>query len=207
MKHINKYIDEKIIDEGLLSWLKAFIKKTKSNQDKLVVNGKVTMLDMDEENVKIQKEPAKLYDLIKDKNTLSIWDNNKTGFPATSAIAKNPKKYCIDLGETVSDPYVYTFYYQGDNTYHAGVMIYDNAVSYINDYVHIISIETNLVVDNPSDVERFMLNGFKEMITKKKKNVLGFTAKADVHPKMKGILNNLRFVQSEDNDEIYKYDL
>jgi len=205
MRHINEYIDYKVLNEGLLSWLKAFIKKLKGNQTKLIVdNGRVNMLDMDVKKLKYQKEPAKFRDLAKDKDTLEVWSNNKIGFPESFKIAKNINKYCVDLGEVKSDPYVYTFYYQSEATYYAGVLIYDNNVQYIENYLHIISIETNLVVDNPSEVQEAIFNEFKNIMNTKKMSIEGFTAKDDVHPKMKGIITKLGFKPSDDNPEIYK---
>ena len=206
MQHIAEYIDDKIINEGLLSWLRAFIKKLKVNQVKLIDKNKVNMLNMDVKKLKFQKEPVKLSDLARDKETLDIWANNKIGFPESNMIARNIPKYCPDQGETESDPYVYTFYYRGESTYYAAVIIYDNAVSYIDNYKHIISIETNLVVDNPSEVQVAVFDSFKKIMNKREQNLAGFTAKL-IHPKMKGILTNLRFVKSEDNEEIYKIEL
>lgn len=203
MKHIGEYIDDKVINESLLSWLKAFIKKLKSNQTKLINNNKVNMLDMDVDKLIMQKEPARFNDLIKDRDTLEIWQNAKIGFPESSIIAKNINKYCKDLGEVKSDPYVYTFYYKSESIYYAGVLIYEPNIQYIENYVHIISIETNLVVDNPTEVQEAIFNQFKNIMLKEKMSCEGFTAKI-THNKMKGILEKLRFKKSEDNEELYK---
>lgn len=208
MKHINVYIDnkieDKVLNEGLIQWLKAFIKKITNNQKKLIDrNGKVKMLDMDTNKLVYEKEPVQLSELLKDKNALDMWNNNKIGYPESFKIIKNIKKYTQDLGDIKSDPYIYTFYYKGENTYSAGVIIYEKNIQYIENYKHIISIESNLIVDNPSEVQEAIFNQFKTLIEEKFPSNIGFTAKL-THNKMKGIITKLGFKVSEDNNEIYK---
>ena len=218
MNHIDRYIENKILDskedfslnEGLLSWLKAFIKKIKNNQLKLIQNGKVQMVKMDKKKIKIQKEPASLIELSKDKETIDIWSNPKIGFPESAKIIKNLKKYSPSLegdeDNKKSTPYVYTFYYQGDNTYYSGIIMYDKTIEYIENRIHIINLETNLVVDNPSEIQKLMLDQFKDEMQKVKPSYEGFTTKFfDLH-KFKPTMIKLGFKEDETLKEIYKMD-
>ena len=210
MRHLNEYIydvaEDKVLNEGLISWLKAFIKKIKSNQLNLIHNGKVNMLKMDTNKLKYQKDPAPLNDLINDQYVQEIWKNNKIGFPESYKVAQNIKRISPDLNDVKSNPFVYTFYYNGENTYYAGIIIYEKEIQYIENYMHIVSIETNLVVDNPSEVQKAMFDQFKKMLNTNKMSIEGFTAK-NSHEKMKGILANLKFKEAEDLEEIYKLEI
>lgn len=210
-RNINEYIDSKIInneiiDESVLSWLKSFIKKIKANQNKLIQNGKVKMLRMRQNQVKIQKQAVSLLELAKDKEAMDDWSNPKIGFPESAMIAKNPKKYLDQTtgegeNEKKSNPLVHTFYYQGKNTYYAGVLIYEKDITYIENYTHLISIETNLVVDNPGDIQKLMLNQFKEMRNSSIPSFEGFTAKLDkLPPKIKANMIKLGFKKDDEND-------
>lgn len=202
MRHINEYIDDTIIDEGLISWLKAFIKKVSSNQKKLFKDGKVNMIKMDTRKLKIQKEPAKLADLLKDKDSIEVWNNPQLGFPESYKIAKNIKKYSPDQEEAKSNPYVYTYYYKPEETYYAAVLIYENDIQYKPNYIHIVSLETNKVVDNPTDVRKAVLEQFKQIMNKKKPSYEGFTTK-NSQPRTFADMKNLGFKEDETLEEIY----
>ena len=91
MQHIEEYIEDKVINEGLLSWFKAFFKKIYNTQRKRVKNNKVEMFDVDKDNLKVQKNPVKLNEV--DKSTVSLWNDKQVGFPISAQIALNPKKF------------------------------------------------------------------------------------------------------------------
>ena len=202
MRHINEYIDDTIIEEGLISWLKAFIKKVSCNEKKLLKDGKVNMIKMDTRKLKIQKEPAKLADLMKDKDSVEAWNNPQLGFPESYNIAKNIKKYSPDQEEQKSDPYVYTYYYKPEETYYAAVLIYENTLQYKPNYIHIVSLETNKVVDNPTDVRKAVLEQFKQLMNKMKPSYEGFTTKNSM-PRTFADMKNLGFKEDETLEEIY----
>ena len=204
-EYINDYIDNKVLNEGLVSWLNAFIKKINGAQKKLVQGGKINMLKMDVNKLQFQKKPAKLEDVSKDKYTQEIWADKKLGFPMSAEIAKNTKKYIQDTDDTKSKPYVYTFYYKSTNTYYAGVIIYDPNIQKVTDHLHIISIETNQAVDNPSDVSKAMFNQFKNIMDEKKKSITGYSV--DINPfgpefknELKNTLTKLGFKESTDSN-------
>ena len=111
-EYINDYIDNKVLNEGLVSWLNAFIEKMNNAQKKLVQGGKINMLKMDVNKLQFQKEPVKLEDVSKDRYTQEIWADKKLGFPMSAEIAKNTQKYIQDIGDIKARPYVYTFYYK-----------------------------------------------------------------------------------------------
>ena len=76
---ITYYIDDKIIEEGLLSWFKAFFKKIYNMQRNRIKNNKVEMYDVDTEQLKVQKDSIKLLEV--DKETIAMWNDKKVGFP------------------------------------------------------------------------------------------------------------------------------
>lgn len=204
-EYISEYIDNKVLNEGLVSWVNAFIKKINNTQKKLVQGGKINMLKMDVNKLQFQKEPVKLEYISNDKYTQEIWADKKLGFPMSAEIAKNTKKYIQDIGDTESKPYVYTFYYKSTNTYYAGVIIYDSNIEKVTNYLNIISIETNQVVDNPSDVSKAMFNQFKNIMSEKKKSIIGYSV--DIKPfgpefknELKNTLTKLGFKESTDSN-------
>lgn len=205
MKNIDEYIDDKIITEGLISWFKAFFRKIYNMQRARIKNNKVEMYDVDEKQMKVQKEPVKLNDV--DKNTISIWNDKQVGFPISAMIATNPKKYKSSDKQEEFNPDVYCYFSKdGFKTYAVGVLMIDEDVSFIQDYKHIVNLESCLIVDNPSEVNESMLDQYSEYIKKQNSNIKGFTAKA-LHPKLKGNLVNAGFKVSNSDREIFIYNI
>lgn len=206
MKDLKDYIYESysntfFMNEGIISWLKAFVEKIKSNmQSRVNQNGSVDMLDMDLKKGKLQyqKEPIQL-ELV-DRQTIKDWENVKIGFPSTAKLAKNLKKYTADNnGE--SDPYAYTFYYQEDETYEAGIIVYEPNVNYIQDYNHILNIEISPIVNNPTDVLNEIFNQYKTIILKENNNIKGFTIFNEIDfPKLNGFITKLKFKEVGEKD-------
>ena len=211
MQSLKDYIynisEDKFLNESLLSWLHSFMNKVHNNQKKLFSDGKLNMLKMDIKKLKYQKQNIALSELSKDKDTVNAWSDTQLGFPDSSEILKNTKKYCQDTDTVKSNPQVYTFYYDGDNTYYAGVIIYEKDIQEIENYLHIVCIETNNVVDNKKEVEIAMFDQFKNMIKTINKSIVGYTGKDTTRKnRIKTTLKNIGFTKSDEIDELYIYD-
>lgn len=205
MKHINEYIDDKIIEEGLLSWFKAFFKKIYNMQRNRIKNNKVEMYDVDTEQLKVQKDSIKLQEV--DKETIAMWNDKKVGFPISALIATNPKKYQSSEDEQEFNPDVYCYFSKdGNNTYAVGVLMIDENVTFVKGYKHIVNLESCLIVDNPTEVNNIILEQYIDSIKKTDSNIKGFTAKA-LHPKLKGNLMGCKFKQSNIDKEIFIYNI
>lgn len=205
MKHINEYLDNKIINEGLLDWFKAFFKKLYKNQRSRVSdNNKVEMYKVDTKNMKVQKEAVKLNDV--DKDTQEIWNDKQVGFPIGSLIKANPRKYQL-VKDKEFNPDVLCYFSQDKNaTYIIGLLIVDKDISFIENYQHIVDIESSLIVDNPTDVNKAIIEEYSELVKKENSNFKGFTAK-EIHPKLKGNLVKLGFKRSDNDKEILIYNI
>ena len=104
---------------------------------------------------------------------------------------------------------VYTFFSQdedGKRTYSIALLMVDNTSTYIENYRHIVDIESNLIVDNPTEVNETVLKQYIDICKKENSNIKGFTAK-NLHPKLKGNLNKLKFKTSQENKEILIYNI
>ena len=123
---------------------------------------------------------------------------------------QNPNKYLVDKsGEEEKElkPECLPYWYQQDNNiYFIGIVMYDSSVTYIDEFAHLVDIETSLCVSESVPVLKAMLNDFALHYLNKKGNYKGLTAKPE-HPKMKAILNKLGFNPFKDNKDILIYKL
>ena len=206
MKNFSTYIDDfaenAYLNEGLFSWFSAFFKKVFKSQASRIKGNKVDMYDVDEKTMKFAKEPVP-YDKV-DKETRELWQSDKVGFPIATDMMKNESKYLKD-GEITFTPMVETYFSpDDDSTYSVGLIIYDTKNGYIDNYVHLLDFETNLIVDNPTDVQKAMLKQFGDKLKTDNKNLLGFTCKP-THPKLLGYIRNMKFKKSDIDNKIYNY--
>ena len=82
--------------------------------------------------------------------------------------------------------------------------MFDQNVSYIDNFIHLIEIESSLIVKNPVPLNKAILMDFIKYIKSKNQQIIGITAKP-THPKMKAILIKLGFDSFKDNKEILTY--
>lgn len=194
--------EDAYLNEGLFDWFNAFFKKVFKSQASRIKGNKVDMYDVDEKTMKFAKEPI-LYEKI-DKETRELWKNNKVGFVVATDMMNNESKYLKD-GDIQFVPMVETYFSQDeDSTYSVGLIIYDTQHGYIDNYVHLLDFETNLIVDNPTDVQKAMLKQFGEKLKKDNNKIIGFTCKP-THPKLLGNIRGIRFQKSEVDNKVYSY--
>ena len=193
----------KFITEGLKNEYKKWFKNVLSSQESLVENNKVKMLDIDVQNLNKPEKSFEYDDFVNDPIVKNIISNNKTGFVVTNQIIRNPKQYIQDEGRNFHSECMPYWYQDGNNIYMINLCIFDKEVAYIDNYVHIISIESSLAVNKSEDVNKAILNDFVKFI-EKQGNFKGLSAKPK-HPKMKANLIKIGFNKSEENDEILVY--
>lgn len=220
MKSINEYIDDtieyKIFNEassnpnggGLLNWFKAFFEKIFKNQNELIdeETGKVKMQTIEEKNLKVQKEPMP-YDKVS-RNTLKLWQNTKTGFKIAGLISKNPKNF-FKKGDEIMNPMVYCYFSKEGkrNTYSSGILMVEEEKYFVEGYRHIIDLESNLVVDNPTEVNEMILDQYVENCKDNSPDTKGFTAKTTVHAVLTSNLKKLGFKISDSDKELLIYNI
>lgn len=193
----------KFITEGLKNEYKKWFKNVLSSQESLVENNKVKMLDVDVQNLNKPEKSFEYDDFVNDPIIKNIISNNKTGFVVTNQIIRNPKQYIQDEGRNFHSECMPYWYQDGNNIYMINLCIFDKEVAYIDNYVHIISIESSLAVNKSEDVNKAILNDFVKFI-EKQGNFKGLSAKPK-HSKMKASLIKIGFDKSEENDEILVY--
>ena len=193
----------KFITEGLKNEYKKWFKNVLSSQESLVENNKVKMLDVDVQNLNKPEKSFEYDAFVNDPIVKKIISNNKTGFVVTNQIIRNPKQYIQDEGRNFHSECIPYWYQDGNNIYMINLCIFDKEVAYIDNYVHIISIESSLAVNESEDVNKAILNDFIKFI-EKQGNFKGLSAKPK-HPKMKASLIKIGFDKSEENDEILIY--
>lgn len=209
MKDLNDFFYDtaecKYLNEGLISWFKAFFKKLKKSQNSRynADTNKVEMYKVDTKKMKVQKEPVKLTDI--DNDTKEIISNEHTGFPIAAQILQNPNKF-LKTKEHTFDPFMQCYFAQdGNKSYYVGLIIYDDNVTFIEGFKHILDVEPNLIVDNPSDVNKTMIEQFAAVV--KENDIKGFTCNVKMHPKLKTNLMNAGFKPSNTDKEIYVYNI
>lgn len=200
MKSLTRYIIE-----GLKNEYKKWLQNVLNSQLSLVKDNKVQPLNIDIQNLN-KPEKSFLYDdFINDPIVKKIIGNKQTGFVVTNQIIRNPNQYIKDEDKKFNSECLPYWYQDGNNIYMVGICIYDKTVSYVDDFVHIISIESSLAIEDSNELNKAIVNDFIKFI-QKDNNVTGLSAKPK-HPKMKAILQKIGFNELEDNKEIltYKY--
>ena len=86
------------------------------------------------------------------------------------------------------------------------VNVFDKNVSYIDNFVHLIGIESSLIVQESLPLNKAILADFVKFMEGEKQQFIGISAKP-THPKMKATLIKLGFNTFKDNKEILTYKL
>ena len=201
MKSLKNYIYESIdqnVNEGLISWFKSFFMKAFKNNESLIKGNKVNMLKMDVNKLSLNKEVVPLSNL--PKENLENYKNSKIGYQDTYFIIKNISKY---TESSTNNIFIYQYTYAGDKQYDAGIIMYDGDPDNRKkeNYCHILSIEYNKIVDNPTDVLGAMFNQFSIEIKKKKKSLEGFSICKNRLRKFGEVCRILKFKESEDSKD------
>ena len=83
----------------------------------------------------------------------------------------------------------------------------ENNITYMDGYKHIVNLESSLIVDNPTEINKAVLSQYSELAKKEDSNIKGFTARGDLHPKLKGSLIKLGFKSSNGDKNILVYNI
>ena len=201
MKSLIRYIIE-----GLKSDVQQWLKKVYQTQQTLIKDNKVQPLQVDVNKLNKPKKSFTFEDFSTDAIVKKILGDRQVGFTVTNQMIRNPKQYILD-DEKELNPECLPYWYQDrDNIYFVGICIFDKNVSYIDNFVHLISIESSLIVQESLPFNKAILADFVKFMEGEKQQFIGISAKP-VHPKMKANLIKLGFNVSKDNKEILIYKL
>lgn len=199
MKTLSQFIIESEIEtlnEGLLSKLKGWFKSLFKDQASL--NKK--SIEVDVKNIKGPEDSAPLKDIEANSEEMKLINNTDVGFPVTSLILKQRKKYLVkedNEGNTEEyDPQVDRYFYvDGNSKYDIGMIIYDEKLENDNNYINMINLEVIQQVSNISEVQKYINTIFED---KMKKTYKGAQYIA-LHPRVKAVLIKQGY-KSENND-------
>lgn len=188
MKHLNTYIEEnqiKHLNEGLLDKLKNWFKNLFKDQETL----EKKTLDVDIKEIKGPEDSVELKDIISNQEEMNLINNSTVGFPITSTLIKQSKKYLVYEDEKGNkkeyEPQVDRYFYvEGENKYEIGLIIYDESIKNDNNYVNILNLEVIQQVNNISEVQKYINQIFED---KMKKTYQG-SQYVSLHPRVKAVL-------------------
>ena len=193
------------INEALKSDVQQWLKNVYQTQQTLIKDNKVQPLQVDVNKLNKPKKSFTFEDFSTDAVVKKIVGDKQVGFVVTNQMIRNPKQYIQDENKELAPECLPYWYQAGENIYFIGICIYDKKVSYIDNFVHIIGIESSLVVAESASLLKAILEDFIKFI-EKEGNFVGISAKP-THPKMKANLIKLGFNSFKDNKEILTYKL
>lgn len=201
MKSLVKYITE-----GLKSEYQQWFKKVYQTQQSLIKDNKVQPIQVDVDQLNKPKKTFTFEDFSTDAVVKKIVGDKQVGFTVTNQMIRNPKQYIQDEEKEIKPECLPYWYKDGDNIYFVGICIFDKNVSYIDNFVHLIGIESSLIVQESLPLNKAILGDFVKFMEGEKQQFTGITAKP-THPKMKATLIKLGFNSFKDNKEILTYKL
>lgn len=197
-----KTLTEYNIYEGLSSDVTKFFNSVYKTQEKLVENNKVQPINVDASKLNKPKHSFKKEDL-NDNSIKQIITSKHIGFPVAMQMLSNENKYFKDENKEYN-PECYTYFYKdGDNVYCVGLLMYDEKITYIDQFVTLLLIESSMIVSESINVDKGMLNDFINIIKEKYKGI----CIKPVHPKLKATFTKLGFTSMKENKDILTYKL
>ena len=225
MKNLREYIYESLKPD-IVAWLK----EVYDTMQKLIKDNKLEPLNVD---VKLLNKPQQAFqfdDFFNDQTIKKLISDKHIGFTVINQMFQTPKKYLIDgNGDETKElkPKIMPYWYRPSNnaneakaeeetqgettekidpTYFVGMILYDTDISYVDNFAHIVGIESSLCVKESTPLLKAMLNDWALHTLNKEGNYSGLSAKP-IHPKMKAILLKLGFSVMKDNKDILTYKL
>lgn len=192
-----KTLTEFNIYEGLSGDVQKFFNNVFKTQEKLVKKNKVQPIDVPGNKLNKPKSAFKKDDL-QDKSVKQIIASKHTGFPVAMQMFKNEKKYFFDEDKEYNPECYPYFYKDGKNVYCVGLLMYDENINYMDEFVTLLLIESSMIVAKSTPVNKGILNDFINMMKGKYKGV----CVKPVHPKLKATFTKLGFSSVKDNKEI-----
>jgi len=206
MKSIQSYILEALKSDEQ-KWLNNVYKVNQS----LVKDNKLNPIEVDVKKLSKPKRPFEYDRYINDRVFKQIISDRQVGFVVSNQIITNPKQYLTDKdSEKELKPECYPYWYvknneeNKENIYFIGLCLYDRNTTYIDSFIHLVSIESSLIISNSQDLNKGILNDFINDIIPKLGKYKGITVKP-THPKMKAIFLKLGFTIFKDNKDILIY--
>ena len=200
MKNLISYITEKL-KADVQSWLKSVYQ----SQQELVKNNEVQPIKVDVNKLNKPKKTFTFEDFSTDTTVKNIIGDKQLGFTVINQMIRNPKAYIYEEGKEFNSECLPYWYQDGDNIYFVGLCIFDRNVSYIDNFIHLIAIESSLVVEEALVLNKAILNDFIKLINMDGKYE-GITVKPK-HPKMKASFVKLGFNPLKENKDILTYKL
>lgn len=196
MKSLLDYIKQYNINESISKNIKEQFDNIYKSYQTLLSNNDIKPVDVDETKLSKGKDSFEKDDL-KDESLKQVITNKSFGFVVASQMIGNVNKYFND-GDKELKPTCYPYFYNdGTNEYCVGLLMYDEDVTYIDNFVTLISIEPSLCVTKALTVNKGILNDFCESM---KDKYDGIVVKP-VHPRLKAIFTQLGFRTFSDNKE------
>ena len=200
MKSLLRYLIE-----GLKTDVKKWLNNVYKSQQSLVKNNKLQQIDVDVKQLNKPQQPFLLEDFTSEPIIKQLIGNRLTGFTVVNQMIRNPKQYIYDKTKEMNPECMPYWYSNGNNIYFVGICIYDKSISYIDNYVHLIAIESSLIVSESAPLNVAILNDFIKLINKEG-NYQGISVKP-LHQKMKASFMKLGFNILKENKEILTYKL
>lgn len=200
MKTIISYITEKLKAD-----VQQWIKQVYDTQQKLIKDNKVQPLKVDVTKLNKPKKTFTFEDFSTDTIVKNIVGNKLVGFTVINQMIRNPKQYVFDENKQMNPECLPYWYADGENIYFVGLSIFDKNVSYIDNFVHLIAIESSLIVSEALPLNKAILDDFIKLVNGDG-HYQGITVKP-THPKMKANFVKLGFNSLKENNEILTYKL
>lgn len=200
MKQLITYITEK-----LKSDVQQWLKQVYDTQQSLIKDNKVQPIKVDVNKLNKPKKSFTFEDFSTDAIVKQIVSDKQVGFAVINQMIRNPKQYVFDENKEMNPDCLPYWYADGENIYFVGLCIYDKNVSYIDNFIHLIAIESSLVVAESLVLNKAILNDFIKLVNADG-HYQGITVKP-THPKMKANFVKLGFNSFKDNKEILTYKL
>ena len=197
-----KTLTEYNIYEGLSNDVKKFFDNVFKTQEKLVEKNKVQPIDVDAAKLNKPKHSFKKEDL-SDNSIKQIIASKHTGFTVAMQMLSNENKYFKDEDKEYNPECYPYFYKDGKNIYCTGLLMYDEKINYIDQFVTLLLIESSMIVSKSITVDKGIINDFINMTKGKYKGI----CVKPVHPKLKATFTKLGFTSMKDNKDILTYKL
>ena len=191
------------IHESLKTDIQKWLKDIYQTQQSLIKDNKLHPIQVDTSKLNKPKKSFIFDEYATDEIFKKIINNKQTGFSVASQLLRIPNQYLKDEDKEYKPDCMPYWYKVDKNVYFVGLCMYDKNVTYIDGFIHLINIESSLIVSESLPLLKAMLNDFIKTINKEG-NYNGISAKP-AHPKIKATLIKLGFRVSNDNKNLLVY--
>lgn len=202
MKHLSTIIREALEDKK-----QKLVDVVSKSMGALIVNNKVRQIQVDINNLNKPEVDFDRNDLL-DKSVQSIIKNKFTGMTYTSFILSNQNDMLTNTDNSEMTlkwrPYLYK---EGNNVYMIGLYVYTEDFHYVDEMIHLVSLDTSVIVENDKELLTAMFNDQIDYIKKTYgSKYVGITIKSQNNAFVNS-MKSLGFKQVEGNNNIYSYEL